>query len=131
MGNITHMCDFCGWHPKDPKRVPTFGNCSTPANNNGVLNNAQCAMSAANGTCPAGMGPCSNQAVGSARAANGKPGFPSGGNSQSIFPCYPADYVGTNSSLSAACANTVSRFWGSGALIVLSRTCYVLKLRAC
>ena len=74
-----------------------------------------CAKSAG-GKCPAGLGFCSYAAFGASRTPDGLPGYPSGGNSQSIFPAFPADYVGTNSSLAAAAASTVdfARSWQQG-----------------
>ena len=113
----THMCTWCAWKQDDKTRTPTVGDCSQPGNKNGALNGAQCAYAdKATGKCPAGMGPCSQQAFGSKRNADGSLGMPSGGNSQSIFPAFPADAVGSNSSLTAAAAatNVFSKSWSQG-----------------
>ena len=69
-----------------------------------------------NGVCPEGMGLCSQQGFAASVTAEGKPGGISGGNSQSIFPAFPADAVGTNSSLAGVAAATVidAKSWGQG-----------------
>jgi hypothetical protein len=62
------------------------------------------------------MGPCSQQGFAASVNADGKPGGISGGNSQSIFPAFPADAVGTNSSLAGVAAATVidAQSWSQG-----------------
>ena len=82
MGNETHMCTWCAWEKNDKTRTPTVGDCSQPGNANGALNSAQCAYSdKTTGKYPAGMGPCSQQAFGAKRNADGSLDIPSGGNS--------------------------------------------------
>lgn len=65
---------------------------------------------------PPGMGLCAEEAFGAARNVDMEPTPTSGGNSQSIFPCYPGDSVGTNSTLSSVGANTVevAKSWSQG-----------------
>ena len=109
--DASHECSWCGGFNNSRTNI-TKGPCSPPYN----TRSPQCVAADKDGTCPAGTGPCSQQAIGSMRQADGRPGRVSGGNSQSIFPAFPADYVGTNSSLSAAAANTVmvANSWQQG-----------------
>ena len=66
-----------------------------------------CTMSSADGRCPQGTAPCESKVVGDA-AIGGRSGVPSGGNTHSIFPAFPADGVGTNDSQwTLPMANTV------------------------
>lgn len=111
-----HRCSWCGWNPNDKKRVPTAGNCQGAANQNGNIQGRPCAQTMPNGTCPPGMGLCAEEAFGAARNVDMEPTPTSGGNSQSIFPCYPGDSVGTNSTLSSVGANTVevAKSWSQG-----------------
>eukprot|EP01050_Picozoa_sp_SAG11_P014936 SAG11_NODE_1888_length_4115_cov_2.442480_3_plen_298_part_00 len=68
------------------------------------------------GQCPKGMGPCSQQGFAAATGSSGRPSGISSGNSQSIFPAFPADAVGTNSSLAGVAAATVidAKSWSQG-----------------
>lgn len=109
MGASPHNCSFCGWDPKDKTRTPTCGDCQFSGKSN------LCAHSN-NGVCPKGMGLCAQEAFGSAVTPDGKVSAVSKGNSQSIFPCFPGDSVGTNSTLAAVGANTVvtADSWSQG-----------------
>ena len=80
------------------------------------INVFHCLSSQVNGVCPEGMGPCSQQGFAASVNAEGKPGGISGGNSQSIFPAFPADAVGTSSSLAGVAAATVidAKSWTQG-----------------
>eukprot|EP00729_Bicosta_minor_P027100 gene27100-23524_t len=113
--NSSHMCTWCAWNKNNKTRTPTVGDCQGTSNQNGVVQGNVCSMST-NGKCPPGMGLCANSAYGAARNIDMKPTPTSGGNSQSIFPCFPGDSVGTNSSLSITGANTVdiARSWSQG-----------------
>ena len=118
MGNVSHECGFCSGARGPPKghRPPTAGDCQATSQNGGNMQGDVCARSVS-GACPKGMGPCSQQgyaAVGN--TGNGHPGAISGGNSQSCFPVFPADAVGTNSSASGAGAATVidAEMWAQG-----------------
>lgn len=97
-----HMCSFCGPFRYD---VPgSVGDCQ--ATNGRVVQADNCTMSIA-GRCPAGTQPCNSHVVGDS-ARGGHSGVPSGGNSHSIFPAFPADGVGTNDSQwTIPLANTV------------------------
>jgi hypothetical protein len=68
------------------------------------------------GVCPEGFGLCSQQGFAASVNADGHPGGISGGNSQSIFPAFPADAVGTNSTLAGTAAATVidAKSWSQG-----------------
>ena len=62
------------------------------------------------------MGLCAQQGFASATSSSGRPNGISGGNSQSIFPAFPADAVGTNSSLAGVAAATIidAKSWSQG-----------------
>ena len=111
MSGAAQMCSWCAWNKDDKTRTPTVGDCQ----HSGRLNGATCNRSV-NGVCPHGMGLCRSQAFGSCRRSDGTSNVPSGGNSQSIFPAFPADHVGTNHSLAAVAAATVdfARSWQQG-----------------
>lgn len=122
IANRTTKCTWCAWDKNDKTRTPTVGDCQWPGNDNGALNSATCNASVPDATaplgraCPKGMGLCRSSAFGSARKSDYSPNLPSGGNSQSIFPAFPADYIGTNHSLAGAAASTVefAKSWAQG-----------------
>jgi hypothetical protein len=102
LSNSSHMCSFCGPFRYDV--AGTSGDCQ--ATHGRVVQVENCTMST-NGACPAGTTTCSAHVVGDSAIA-GHSGVPSGGNSHSIFPAFPADAVGTNDSQwTATMANTV------------------------
>lgn len=116
MGNTSHNCSFCAWKPGDKSRTKTSGDCMLPASGTGMMNGAWCAPSVG-GRCPAGMGPCAQQFIApSVSLVDGKEGMPNGGNYQDAFPVFPADAIGTNSSLTPAGAATVAsdHSWSQG-----------------
>ena len=115
MSGDAQMCSWCAWHKDDKTRTPTVGDCQYPGTGHRGLNGNVCNKSV-HGVCPQGMGLCRSKAFGSCRRADGSSNFPSGGNSQSIFPAFPADHVGTNHSLAAVAAATIdfARSWQQG-----------------
>jgi hypothetical protein len=108
--NATQNCSFCA--PFRYDHPGSSGDCQRTDGRVTQLNN--CTASTA-GVCPAGTKPCRNQVVGgSAAGDDDHAGLPSGGNSQSIFPAFPADAVGTNSSQwTVPMANTIKFAWPS------------------
>jgi hypothetical protein len=84
-----HFCSFCGPFRYD---VPgSFGDCQSTSGRVTQVDN--CTMSV-NGQCPEGTAPCNSRVVGDSANAADHSGVPSGGNSHSIFPAFPADGVG-------------------------------------
>ena len=111
MGNTSHQCSFCG--SVNRSEPPTVGDCQGALSAKGI----KLCSSSVNGVCPKGTGPCSQQGfAASVGITSGHPGGISGGNSQSIFPAFPADAVGTNSSLAGVAAATVidAKSWSQG-----------------
>ena len=101
--NASHMCSFYG-----PFRYNVAGSAGDCQSTHGrVVQVENCTMSDREGVCPKGTARCNAHVVGDSAIA-GHSGVPSGGNSHSIFPAYPADAVGTNDSeWTATIANTV------------------------
>jgi hypothetical protein len=88
--SVDRLCSFCGPFRYDV--AGSVGDCQ--ATNGRVPQVENCTMSM-NGKCPAGTARCESHVVGDS-AKNFHSGVPSGGNSHSIFPAFPADAVGTN-----------------------------------
>lgn len=109
--NTSHFCTFCG--PFRYGISGSSGDCQ--ATSGRVVQVENCTMSM-NGICPEGTAKCNAHVVGdSGLIVDGiiRSGVPSGGNSHSIFPAFPADAVGINDSKwTVPMANTV--FHASG-----------------
>ena len=101
--NESHLCSFCGPFRYD---VPgSAGDCQDTGGR--AVQQQNCTMSTG-GTCPEGAARCNSRVVGDSANGAGHSGPPSGGNSHSIFPAFPADAVGTNDTeWTATMANTV------------------------
>lgn len=101
--NATQYCSFCA--PFRHDHPGSSGDCQRTDGRATQLNNC---TNSTSGVCPAGTKPCRNQVIGgSAAGDDDHAGLPSGGNSQSIFPAFPADAVGTTSEWTVPMANTV------------------------
>jgi hypothetical protein len=102
--NSPQNCSFCA--PFRHDHPGSSGDCQRTSGRVIQLNNC---TASTDGVCPEGTAPCQNQVVGdSATGDDDHSGLPSGANSHSIFPAFPADAVGTNSTRwTVPMANTV------------------------
>lgn len=102
--NRTQDCSFCA--PFRHDHPGSSGDCQRTGGRATQLSNC---TASTDGVCPAGTAVCRNHVVGdSAAGDDGHSSLPSGVNSHSIFPAFPADAVGTNSTQwTIPMANTV------------------------
>ena len=114
-GNVSYNCSYCASVGGKRNGPLTVGDCQASLAGKGGGGGKPCAPST-NGKCPAGLGLCTQRGFAASVQASGRPGGISGGNSQSIFPCFPGDYVGTNSSRADVGASTVmiANSWSQG-----------------
>ena len=101
--NSTQNCSFCA--PFRYNHPGSSGDCQRTDGRVTQLNNC---TTSTDGVCPEGTAPCRNRVVGDSAGDDDHSGLPSGTNSHSIFPAFPADAVGTNSTdWTVPMANTV------------------------